>query len=132
MVNPHSPWHYDGRRWIRDANGTGVLRIQIGANPEHARCAAAGPVLLAAAREALRWIEAKEEAKPTLSGPLVMNDLRAAIAAAEPLPQGNPMPAEWLPPTEDEATLDAREHANERSAWMAEQEAELRSVEEEG
>ena len=34
------------------------------------------------------------------------------------------MPRAWLPPTEDDATIAAREDAAEREAWNAEQEAE--------
>lgn len=52
MATAPGPWHYDGRRWIRDAAGIGVLRVQIGANPEAARLAAAAPKLL----DALRWV----------------------------------------------------------------------------
>jgi len=43
MARTPGPWTFDGRRWIRDAAGIGVLRVQIGANPEDVRAAAAAP-----------------------------------------------------------------------------------------
>lgn len=55
------PWHFDGRRWIRDASGLGVLRLQPNANPADACLAAAAPTMLAALRLAERFMAGFED-----------------------------------------------------------------------
>jgi len=78
------PWHHDGRRWIRDAAGVGVLRVQLGANPDDARCAAAAPALLEALKQAESFMCGFEcdELQEGIGERLAT--IRAAIAAAEP------------------------------------------------
>lgn len=59
MAQTPGPWHHDGRRWIRNADGHGVLRVQLGANPDDVRLAAAAPVMLAtlhSAQKLLDWV----------------------------------------------------------------------------
>lgn len=83
MAITPGPWHYDGRRWIRDAAGIGVLRVQIGANPDDARAAAAAPALLAALKLAESFMAGFEddEAQEGINDRLAT--IRAALAAAE-------------------------------------------------
>ena len=90
MATTPGPWHYDGRRWIRDAAGIGVLRVQIGANPDDARCAAAAPALLAALKEILEYAGGQETA---LDDDYVMERVRAAIAASNGRPWETALPA---------------------------------------
>lgn len=90
MAATPGPWHFDGRRWIRDAAGIGVLRVQIGANPDDTRVAAAAPVLLAALRLAESFMAGFEdnEAQDGINDRLAT--IRAAIAAAEPIQETTP------------------------------------------
>lgn len=46
--------------------------------------------------------------------------------------RANEMPAAWLPPPDDEATIVAREDEADRRAWLEEQEAEWRAQAGEG
>lgn len=48
MAITPGPWHYDGRRWIRDAAGIGVLRVQKDPDRYAACLAAAAPMFLEA------------------------------------------------------------------------------------
>jgi hypothetical protein len=77
-------WHYDGRRWIRDERGIGVLRVQLGASPDDARCAAAAPALLAALRLAEAYMATLDQGLRAPVLPERLATIRAAIAAAEP------------------------------------------------
>ncbi len=81
MAITPGPWHFDGRRWIRDSAGLGVLRVQLGANPDDARVAAAGRELLECLKEILEYDGGADSA---LHDPYVMERARSAIAAAEP------------------------------------------------
>lgn len=86
MAITPGPWHFDGRRWIRDARGIGVLRVQIGANPDDVRAAAAAPAMLAALRLAESFMAGSESDDGI--GDL-LSTIRAAIAAAEPQQETN-------------------------------------------
>lgn len=84
MAITPGPWRYDGRRWIRDAAGIGVLRVQIGANPDDVRCAAAAPALLEALKLAESFMGGFEDdaAQDGINERLAT--IRAALLAAEP------------------------------------------------
>lgn len=86
MAITPGPWHFDGRRWIRDARGIGVLRVQIGANPDDARCAAAAPAMLAALTMCESFFVGSE--RDDGIGELLAT-IRSAIAAAEPQQETN-------------------------------------------
>lgn len=90
MPTTPGPWHYDGRRWIRNAAGIGVLRVQLGANPDDARRAAAAPALLAALKLAESFMAGFEddELQDGINDRLAT--IRAAIAAAEPIQEPTP------------------------------------------
>lgn len=85
MAITPGPWHYDGRRWIRAAAGTGVLRVQINVNPDDARCAAAGPQMLAALKLAESYLATLDQRLRAPVLPERLDTIRAAIAAAEPV-----------------------------------------------
>lgn len=84
MVITRGPWHFDGRRWIRDAAGIGVLRVQINANPDDARCAAAAPALLEALKLAESFMAGFEGDERQDGIDERLATIRAAILAAEP------------------------------------------------
>jgi len=84
MAITQGPWHHDGRRWIRNAVGTGVLRVQIGANPDDARCAAAAPALLAALKLAESFMASFEGDEVQEGIDERLATIRAAILAGEP------------------------------------------------
>lgn len=84
MAITPGPWHYDGRRWIRDAGGIGVLRVQLGANPDNVRCAAAAPALLAALKIAESFMAGFEGDEMQDGIDERLATIRAAMAAAEP------------------------------------------------
>lgn len=83
MATTPGPWHFDGRRWIRDARGIGVLRVQIGANPDDAHAAAAAPAMLAALRLAVSFMEGFEDDETQDGINERLATIRAAIAAAK-------------------------------------------------
>jgi len=90
MPTTPGPWHYDGRRWIRDAAGIGVLRIQLGANADDARMAAAAPALLEALKLAESYLAALDQRLRAPVLPDRLATIRAAIAAAEPIQELTP------------------------------------------
>lgn len=81
MAQTPGPWHHDGRRWIRNADGRGVLRVHIGANPDDVRLAAASPALLSVLQEIMDY---RGGAPSALHDPYVMERAQAAMLAAEP------------------------------------------------
>jgi len=83
MATIPGPWHYDGRRWIRNAAGVGVLRVQLGADLDAVRCAAAAPALLAALHELLGAYTGGADS--ALDDPYIRERAQAAIEAAEPV-----------------------------------------------
>ena len=85
MAGFHSTWHFDGRRWIRDAAGVGVLRLQPTADPAAARLAAAAPALLAALKQAEAFMVGFEN-DDTQEG---INERLAAIRAAMAVAEGS-------------------------------------------
>ncbi len=86
MPIAQGPWHYDGRRWIRDAAGRGVLRLQLGVNPDDARCAAAAREMLRALKEIVSQIDQGGSGGKVFGRDACIAAARAAIAAAEPAP----------------------------------------------
>jgi len=82
MARTPGPWTFNGRRWIRDAAGIGVLRVQIGAHPEDVHAAAAAPEMLLALRnlDAVLAIATEVDDVRVQAG---IRRARAAIAAAE-------------------------------------------------
>lgn len=84
MAQTPGPWHHDGRRWIRNADGRGVLRVQIGADPDDVRLAAASPALLAALKLAESYMSTLDQNLRAPELPRRMAIIRDAIAAAEP------------------------------------------------
>jgi hypothetical protein len=84
MALTPGPWRYDGRRWIRDAAGIGVLRVQLGANPDDARCAAAAPALLRVLREIVSQIDQGGSNGAVFGRDNCIEEARVAIIAAQP------------------------------------------------
>ena len=84
MAITPGPWRFDGRRWIRDAAGIGVLRVQIGASTDDARAAAAAPALLEALKLAESFMAGFEGDEMQDGIDERLATIRAAMAAAEP------------------------------------------------
>jgi len=84
MAITPGPWRFDGRRWIRDAAGIGVLRVQIGASTDDARAAAAAPALLEALKLAESFMAGFEGDEMQDGIDERLATIRAAILAAEP------------------------------------------------
>ncbi len=84
MAVTPGPWHFDGRRWIRDSAGLGVLRVQLGANPDDARVAAAGREMLRVLKEIVSQIDQGGSNGAVFGRDNCIAEARAAIAAANP------------------------------------------------
>ena len=81
--------------------------------------AAQAPMMLDALREALSVLQSVAAMHPDWHAAAMARDsVSAAISAAQ---VESPMPAAWLPPCDDEATLAAREDAADRDAWRSQQ-----------